>query len=66
VLLVKDNGIDSILKQRKKGIGLNNMISRTNRCNGQFDITSEKGQGSTIVVTIPLEQKQTNTNSNDS
>jgi signal transduction histidine kinase len=58
VLLVKDNGIGFNIKTKKKGIGLNNMISRTNECDGQFDISSEKGQGSTIVVTIPLEQKQ--------
>ena len=58
VLLVKDNGIGFNIKTKKKGIGLNNMISRTNECDGQFDISSVKGQGSTIVVTIPLEQKQ--------
>jgi signal transduction histidine kinase len=58
VLLVKDNGIGFNIKTKKKGIGLNNMISRTNECDGQFDISAIRGQGSTIVVTIPLEQKQ--------
>jgi signal transduction histidine kinase len=28
-----------MLKQ-KKGIGLQNMISRTNECDGQFDVSS--------------------------
>lgn len=58
VLLIKDNGIGFNIKAKKKGIGLNNMISRTNECDGQFDISSEKGQGSTIIITIPTEQKQ--------
>ena len=58
VLLVKDDGIGFDIKTKKKGIGLNNMISRTNECDGQFDVSSIKGQGSTIIVTIPTEQKQ--------
>ena len=58
VLLIKDNGIGFNVKTKKKGIGLQNMISRTNECEGQFEITSVKEQGSTIIVTIPTEQKQ--------
>jgi signal transduction histidine kinase len=58
VLLIKDNGIGFNAKTKKKGIGLQNMISRTNECEGQFDVTSVVGKGSTIVVTIPTEQKQ--------
>lgn len=58
VLLIKDNGIGFNAKTKKKGIGLQNMISRTNECEGQFDVTSVIGKGSTIVVTIPTEQKQ--------
>ena len=58
VLLVKDNGVGFDVKSKKKGIGLQNMISRTNECDGQFDISAIRGQGSTVVVTIPTEQKQ--------
>jgi signal transduction histidine kinase len=58
VLLIKDNGVGFNAKTKKKGIGLQNMISRTNECNGIFDISSAIGQGSTICVTIPIEQKQ--------
>jgi signal transduction histidine kinase len=58
VLLIKDNGTGFNVKAKKKGIGLQNMISRTNECDGQFDVSSIKGQGSTVVVTIPTEQKQ--------
>jgi signal transduction histidine kinase/tetratricopeptide (TPR) repeat protein len=58
VLLIKDNGVGFNSKTKKKGIGLQNMISRTNECEGQFDLTSVIGKGSTIVVTIPTEQKQ--------
>ena len=58
VLLIKDDGLGFNAKTKKKGIGLQNMISRTNECKGTIDVTSTLGQGSTICVTIPIEQKQ--------
>jgi signal transduction histidine kinase len=58
VLLISDNGIGFNTNAKKKGIGLQNMISRTQECNGIFDVSSTKGQGSTITVTIPTELKQ--------
>jgi signal transduction histidine kinase len=34
------------------------MISRTHECQGIFDIKSEKGAGTKIVITIPYENNQ--------
>jgi signal transduction histidine kinase len=55
---VADNGIGFDVKSKKKGIGLQNMISRTTECNGQLDVSSQKGSGTTIQIKLPLfEQK---------
>lgn len=57
-LRVADNGIGFDVKSKKKGIGLQNMIARTNECNGQLDVISQKGSGTTILIKVPLfEQK---------
>ena len=58
VLSIRDNGVGFNIKSKKKGIGLQNMISRTKDCNGSFDISSTLGEGSTICVTIPIVQIQ--------
>lgn len=56
ILKIVDDGIGFELNGRKKGIGLQNMTSRVNDCGGIFDISSKKGEGTTILVTIPIEQ----------
>ena len=58
VLVINDDGLGFNTKAKKKGIGLQNMISRTKECNGLFTIKSKKAEGTTITVTVPLEQKQ--------
>lgn len=58
VLVITDDGLGFNTKAKKKGIGLQNMISRTKECNGLFTIKSKKAEGTTITVTVPLEQKQ--------
>jgi len=57
ILKITDDGEGFEVSGKKKGIGLQNMLSRTNECNGVFDIKSKKGKGTTIMVTIPLENK---------
>jgi signal transduction histidine kinase len=42
---------------KKKGIGLQNMLSRANECEGVFDIKSKKGKGTTITISVPIEKK---------
>ncbi len=56
-LKVSDDGAGFDVSGRKKGIGLQNMLSRANECNGSLDITSRKGKGTTIKITVPLNDK---------
>jgi signal transduction histidine kinase len=55
--VISDNGIGFNSKLKKKGIGIQNMLSRTNECSGVFNIKSKKGEGTIITVTFPIEQK---------
>ncbi|MCF6128571.1 tetratricopeptide repeat protein [Flavobacterium sp. AS60] len=57
-LKIQDDGIGFDVNKKSKGIGMQNMISRTNDCNGIIDITSKKDHGTSIVITIPIEIKQ--------
>ncbi|WP_072940870.1 tetratricopeptide repeat-containing sensor histidine kinase [Flavobacterium granuli] len=57
-LTISDDGIGFNANVKKKGIGLQNMLSRTKECNGSFEIKSKKGEGTTITVRVPIEQKQ--------
>ena len=57
-LKIQDDGIGFDVNKKSKGIGMQNMISRTNDCKGIIDITSKKNHGTTIVITIPTETKQ--------
>ena len=49
------------MNKKSKGIGLQNMISRTNECHGIFDVKSEKGKGTSIIITIPYENNKIKT-----
>ena len=53
-LEIKDDGIGFDTNRAKKGIGLQNMLSRINECNGTFEITSQKGEGTIIRATVPI------------
>jgi len=53
-LRISDDGVGFNVKKAKKGIGLQNMLSRVNECKGLFDVKSKKGEGTTITVTIPI------------
>ena len=57
-LKIQDDGIGFDVNKKSKGIGMQNMISRTNDCQGIIDITSKKDNGTSIVITIPIETKQ--------
>ena len=60
VLTITDNGIGFNTKNKLKGIGIKNMISRTNECKGIFEVISAKGEGTIIKVTVPIEQQTIN------
>lgn len=58
VLIISDDGVGFNANLKNKGIGLQNMLSRTDECHGEFSVKSQKGEGTTIRVTVPIEQKQ--------
>jgi two-component system, NarL family, sensor kinase len=55
-IVVEDNGLGFDINQvkNKKGMGLKNIESRVNSLNGEFNIDSGKGAGTTITIEIPL------------
>jgi signal transduction histidine kinase len=57
VLNITDNGVGFAVEKKSKGIGLQNMVSRANECEGFFDIKSKKGKGTTINIEFPIENK---------
>ncbi len=57
LLEIFDDGVGFSLKQKKKGIGLQNIFSRAKQCHGKAEINSEVGTGTTIRITIPLSPK---------
>ena len=54
LLQISDDGVGFNVNKAKKGIGLQNMLSRINECNGTFEIKSKKGEGTIITVTVPI------------
>lgn len=57
-LKIQDDGVGFDVNKKSKGIGMQNMISRTHDCKGIIDINSKKDNGTKIVITIPIEAKQ--------
>lgn len=49
-----DDGIGFDRTIRKKGIGIQNMISRANELDGTVDIRTKKGKGTAIIINFPL------------
>jgi signal transduction histidine kinase len=54
-LEIFDDGVGFLLNKKKKGIGLQNIYSRTASCNGTVIIESKKGIGTTIKVVVPYQ-----------
>lgn len=57
ILQVSDNGQGFAVDKKSKGIGLQNMLSRAAECDGQLDIKSKKGKGTTISISFPTQTK---------
>ena len=53
-LIVSDDGIGFDPETVKKGMGLENMRSRTALLNGKFDIIAAPGKGTKIKVVLPI------------
>lgn len=53
-LVVEDDGKGFDSSQTKKGDGLQNVQSRIDYLKGNWDIKSEKGNGTSVNIEIPL------------
>jgi PAS domain S-box-containing protein len=56
ILKVKDNGsgIPSASLKKSEGFGLQNMRTRASQIGGKLDIQTATGQGTSIVLTVPI------------
>ena len=54
VLTIADNGVGFDVGRHRKGVGITNIISRTELFNGRVDIQSAPGEGCTLSVSIPI------------
>jgi predicted ATPase/signal transduction histidine kinase len=56
ILQVKDNGsgISSASLEKSEGFGLSNMRTRAAQIDGKLDIHTAAGQGTSIVLTVPI------------
>jgi signal transduction histidine kinase/Tfp pilus assembly protein PilF len=57
-LLITDDGIGFDVTKKSKGIGIQNIEARVKACHGKFEITSSKGAGTTIKISLLMEQNQ--------
>jgi two-component system sensor histidine kinase NreB len=53
-MLIRDDGIGFDQNQKRRGIGITNIINRVEAYNGAAEIVSEPGEGCTLLVRIPL------------
>lgn len=64
VLKIEDDGIGFNTKRTKNGIGLHNIEYRAAECKGTVTIKSAKGEGTTLIVKIPIDPNN-NLHNND-
>ena len=53
-LSIKDDGIGFKTEVKTKGIGIKNMKSRVDKLNGKLSINSRNGNGTLIIIIVPL------------
>jgi signal transduction histidine kinase len=53
-LIITDDGAGFVVNSKKKGIGLQNMISRTHELSGTFDVKSKRNRGTIISMSFPI------------
>lgn len=57
ILSIYDDGIGFNTKRTKNGIGLHNIEYRAAECKGSMSIKSIQGEGTLLVVKVPIDQK---------
>ncbi len=62
IVLIEDNGcgfnVDMVLNDSKTCLGIQGMIERANMAGGKLEIDSEEGNGTTVILRIPYEERQ--------
>jgi signal transduction histidine kinase len=53
-LKIQDDGQGFDMEEKRKGVGITNMISRTETLGGTIDLTSSPGKGCSLMVEFPL------------
>ncbi|WP_317043545.1 tetratricopeptide repeat-containing sensor histidine kinase [Flavobacterium pectinovorum] len=57
ILSIYDDGVGFNTKRTKNGIGLHNIEYRAAECKGSMSIKSVQGEGTLLVVKVPIDQK---------
>lgn len=55
-LTIKDDGVGFDISKKSKGIGIQNIEARVKSCHGKFEMKSKKGEGTSLFVTMLMEQ----------
>ncbi|CAN1550371.1 HATPase_UhpB-NarQ-NarX-like domain containing protein [Flavobacteriaceae bacterium] len=61
VLKINDDGVGFNINRAKKGIGLQNIKTRTIECEGTLDMKSNNGEGTSTIIVIPIKIVQKTT-----
>ena len=59
IINVEDNGDGFNMNWVKKGLGLDSMQSRVNVLQGDLNIDTAPGRGTSVIVHIPINKLQT-------
>ncbi len=54
LMRIQDDGVGFDINQQRKGIGIYNIISRSDLYNGIVDIQTSPGAGCSITITFPI------------
>ena len=57
ILSISDDGKGFNTKRTKNGIGLHNIQYRAKECKGTVTIKSAKGEGTVLIIKVPIDQK---------
>ncbi|MDR7372617.1 ATP-binding protein [Flavobacterium aquidurense] len=57
ILSIADDGNGFNTKRTKNGIGLHNIQYRAKECKGTVTIKSAKGEGTVLIIKVPIDQK---------
>lgn len=60
-VIIQDNGKGFVIKKGKKGIGMRNIESRITKLNGNWNLDSDIGKGTKVILKIPLTFSQNST-----